>query len=157
MSLIPLLGCVALALAQASCGAPARDEAARGEAEVTMAATRQAVLAGDGPALTVSDEDVALMSAALRAALNDHEFVRASGAPEELLVQLEGTFSPGEITRAGQVRAGEWLLVSTPTGPRWDLRLVTPEAPRVGLIFQAPLARTAHGWRATSLRFVRAR
>ena len=154
---MPLLGCVALALAQTSCAAPTRDAAMRGEAEVAMAAARQTVLAGDGPAVTVSEDDVRLMSAALQAALGDHEFIRASGAPEELLPQLDGTFSPGEITRAGQVRAGEWLLVSTPTGPRWDLRLVTPDAPRVGLIFQAPLARTAHGWRATSMRFVRVR
>jgi hypothetical protein len=115
-------------------------------------------LEGDGPPVSIQEPEARQMAQALRAALIDGEALAASGAPLPVRQALLRDHMPEPFSMASQIRAGDWLLVSADGGPRWDLRMVTPDSPRVGLIFQAPLVRGAdRQWRVAAVNFVRAR
>jgi hypothetical protein len=155
MPLIMVLLAALLPIGAAGCGSNVADETV--PKEIAMTQPREAVLKGDGPPARISVEEVRRMGAALREGLARPELAANSGAPETLLAQARQAFGEPEITEAGQVRAGEWLLVSAVQGPRWDLRLAAPEPPRIGLLFRVPLERTNDDWRASAVQFVRVR
>ncbi len=117
----------------------------------------EATVTGDGPATGVTLAEARQMDRALDAALRDPAMIAASGAPHEVTKDLPATFADAAIMQSGQVRAGEWLLTSAAAGLRWELRMLSPEPPRIGLVFHVPLERTTTGWRATSIVFVRIR
>lgn len=113
-------------------------------------------LEGDGPSISIAEPEARQMAQALQAVLADTAAVAQSGAPLPLQQSLVRDYAPEPFSMGGQIRAGEWLLVSSANGPRWDLRMVAPEAPRKGLIFQVPLIKADQQWRAASVVFVRA-
>lgn len=117
----------------------------------------EATITGDGPPVRVTIEEARAMAGALVRAVNDHAMLSRSKAPSELLKGLPDSVGDAELTRGGQVRAGEWLAVSTASGLRWEYRLALPSPPRVGLAFRAPLVRESQDWRVTAIEFLRIR
>jgi hypothetical protein len=122
-----------------------------------MAEANETLVTGDGPSVKVTREDAQAMAAALVRAVNDPAMVARSKAPAELLAVLRKSVGEAELTRGGQVRAGEWLMATTEAGLRWEYRVTLPAPPRIGLAFRAPLVRKPEGWQVTALDFLRIR
>jgi hypothetical protein len=121
----------------------------------TMAQDSRTRIAGDGPDLALSSVEIAQAGEALETALNNREMRASSRAPETMLAWLDGSYAAAHVSSAGDVRAGRWLLTSAEQGPLWVMRVATPEPPRRGMLFQVPIVRDVHGFRATGLHFVR--
>jgi hypothetical protein len=120
------------------------------------AMTEQVTLAGNGPAVSVGEADIRAMSMALRAALTDPELMARSGAPAPVLDRVRREYRSEPLFISDVALAGDWLLISEPEGPRWDLRVATPEGERMGMILRVPLVRTREGaWQARTIEFVR--
>jgi hypothetical protein len=112
---------------------------------------------GDGPTIGIDEAEGNRMAAALQAALSDDDMLARSKAPAPLLDLLKRDYPATPISIGDQFRAGQWLLVSARSGPRWDLRMVSPQGPRRGLLFQVPLVQARDGrWSASRIDFVKA-
>jgi hypothetical protein len=121
----------------------------------TMAQEQRTRIAGDGPELALNSAEIEMAGRALELALNDRELRAASNIPESMMARLDASYTPARISSVGDVRAGTWLLTSAEGGPKWVMRVATPEPPRRGLLFEVPLVRDGHDFRATGLNFVR--
>jgi hypothetical protein len=142
-----IAGWILLTLAVSSCSAMEVAKMQNVKVEVT----------GDGPNFPVDEAEAERMVQALRHVLSNPEAVARSGAPLPLQQTLVRDYSAEPLMLTQRVRAGEWLLVSAESGPRWDLRMADPGGGRVGLIFQVPLQKDGRGgWLATSVTFLRA-
>lgn len=126
--------------------------------EVPKMPDMSVTVTGDGPDFLVDAAEAEGMAQALRRILADPEAVARSRAPLPLQQSLMRDYAPDPLMLTERVYAGEWLLVSADTGPRWDLRMVDPGEGRMGLMFRVPLQRDDRGnWHAVSVTFLRVR
>jgi hypothetical protein len=146
-TLARMIGCILLTLAGPSYATVKVPKMRKRNVEVT----------GDGPKFLVDEAEAGRLVQVLRTVISDPEAVARSGAPLAMQQLLMRDYLAEPLALTERVRAGDWLLVSADTGPRWDLRMVDPSDGKVGLIFQVPIQKDKRGkWLATSVKFLRA-
>jgi len=95
---------------------------------------------------------------ALRKAVADTNKLRESQVPEQYIPLLvESVAEAGVSEGDGQIRAGEWTLVTNGEGLAWHNRPLLPEGGGMGVMFEAQLEKGRKGWVIPQIVFKRLR
>ncbi len=109
-------------------------------------------------AVSLPAQELPELEAALRKAVADTKAPRESRVPEPYIpVLAESVAEAGVSAGDGQIRAGEWMLVTDGEGLAWQNRPLLPEGGGMGVMFEAPLEKGPTGWVVPQIVFKRLR